>query len=162
ALWHRYLSCGELGLNLVIDYPESMSYVTEQLLADSKKPAEHWLEIAIDNLKQCTPRDCLRIVHPEADIRLCNVADAYDSSRALILDHILPETANDGCFVVMPGRDELLVLPVSADAFQQVHMLNLLAEKNFRTAPYPISDHLFWVHRGEVRVFGINIGDEEV
>src|SRR5262245_48757454 len=26
ALWHQNLDCGELGLNLVIDYPESMAY----------------------------------------------------------------------------------------------------------------------------------------
>jgi hypothetical protein len=134
-----------------------MCYVTEKLLGDSGRPGEEWLEQAIRNLHDRTPENPLRIIHEQSGMLLCAVADAYDSSRALLLDVLLPELDSLGCFVALPGRDELLVLPVTPTAFPHVHLLKVLAEKNFKTAPYPISDEVYWVCGGTWRRFPIAI-----
>jgi hypothetical protein len=47
--------------------------------------------------------------------------------------------------VALPGRDSLFVLPVNALGVAHIHVLKVLAEKNYKTAPYPISDEVFWI-----------------
>jgi hypothetical protein len=160
-LWSQPVAGTRLGINLVIDYPNSMSYVTEEMVNAAGRPGAEWVERAVDNLAGRTPPDCLEVIHEESGIRLCNVADAYDSSRALLLDRLLPE-AGDGVFTVLPGRDELLVLPVTAEAFTHLHLLKLLALKNFKSTPYPISDEVFWIHRGAWHLFPIDVRSKEV
>ena len=59
---------------------------------------------------------------------LCSVGDAYDSSRALLLGALLPETAALGCFVTLASRDELMVLPVSTEALEQYRKLAKIEE----------------------------------
>jgi hypothetical protein len=161
-VWAQALDGTGLWLNLVIDYPNRMCYVTEQLVADSGRPGSRWLEVALGQLAARTPPDGFQVVDEESGLRICNVADAYDSSRALILDRILPEPAPDGCFVALPGRDSLFVLPVNAKALGQVHLLKLLAEKNFQSAPYPISNEVFWVRGGTWHPFPILVKGEEI
>jgi len=161
-VWDRPLDATGLCINLVIDFANRMFYVTEKLVADSDRPGEEWLERAVANLLQRSPADCFQPIHEESDMLLCSVGDAYDSSRALLLGALLPETAALGCFVTLASRDELMVLPVSTEAQEQVHMLRVLAEKTFPTAPYPISAEVFWVHEGIWRLFPIEIKGQEV
>jgi hypothetical protein len=161
-VWSRNLEGTSLGINLVIDQPDTMVYVTEEMVAESGRPGEDWYQRALANLRERTPADCLEIVHEESGLRLCNVGDAYDSSRALILDHLLPDAQEMGAFAAVPSRDELLVLPVSMASLPQVHLLKMLAAKSFSKAPYAITDEVFWVHGGSWRVFPIDIRKEEV
>jgi hypothetical protein len=160
-VWSQSLVEGGLCLNLVVDYPNRMCYVTEQLVNSSGQTGGNWMERALANLRARTPADCLGVVDEESGMRLCAVGDAYDSSRALILDTLLPDTAADGCFVAVPGRDQLLVLPVSSQGIGFIHLLKVLAGKNFQSAPYPISDDVFWVRAGVWRVFGIDISGQQ-
>jgi hypothetical protein len=148
---------GNLYANLVIDYPDRMCYVTEELVQASGKAGTEWLNNALGNLRQRTQGDCLQLLDADSGIRLCSVGDSYDSSRALLLDTLLPNSTADGCFVAVPGRDQLLVLPVSAEALACVHLMRTLAEKNHQTAPYPISGEIFWVQGGNWRVFPIEV-----
>src|SRR6266566_3496770 len=113
-VWSQPLAGTDLCINLVIDFPNRMFYVTEKLVEDSGKPGEEWLERALANLRARTPADCFEGIHEESDMRLCNVGDAYDSSRALLLSTLLPDAQTLGCFVTLPSRDELIVLPISA------------------------------------------------
>jgi hypothetical protein len=161
GVWEQTLSESGLSLNLVVDYADRMCYVTEQLLTDSGRPGSEWLQRAMANLQAKTPADCLELVDEESGIRLCALGDAYDSSRALLLDLLLPEYVTDGFFAAIPGRDQLLVLPVALSALSFVPLLKMLAEKNFKSAPYPISDALYWIRAGVWRRFLVQVKDAE-
>ena len=160
-VWSQSLTA-TLSVNLVVDYPQSMYYVTAQMVEESTRPGVEWLERAVANLKAQTPADCFQVIHEPSGMRQCIVGDAYDSSRALLLDSLLPETSADGYLVAVPGRDELLVLPVTTAALPYVPLLKSVAEQSFRTAPYAISDEVFWIHAGQWRVFPIELHGEQV
>jgi hypothetical protein len=162
SVWARPIAGTDLVLNLVIDYPNRMCYVTEKAIAESGHPGEHWLAKAEANLLACTPADCLMTVHEESGMRICMMGDSYDSSRVLLLDHLLPESRAGGNLVVLPGRDELLVLPVTHQAMPHVRAMKLMAQKNFTTAPYPISDQVYWIHEGVWRPLPVEIKPDEV
>jgi hypothetical protein len=161
-VWWRPLDGTDLGLNLVIDQPDTMVYVTEEMVTASGKPGDEWLGHAQANLRARTPPDCLEVIHEESGLRLCSVGDAYDSSRAVLLEELLPEASAAGLLTAIPSRDELLVLPVAVQALPHVHLLKLLAEKNFQKAPYAISDQVYWVRTGVWRTFSIEIRKDEV
>jgi hypothetical protein len=161
-VWSQPLEGTDLWINLVVDYPNRMCYVTEELVRNSGQPGSRWLEAALANLQARTPADGFQVIDEDTGLRICCVADAYDSSRALLLDRLLPEAAADGCFVSLPGRDSLFVLPVGAKALGQVHLLKVLADKNYQSAPYPISDEVYWVRAGVWRRFPIRIKGEEI
>jgi hypothetical protein len=161
-IWSQPLPGTDLQISRVIDQPETMSYVTEQMVADSGRPGSDWLEQALDNLEARTPEDCFERVHEESGMLLCSIGDAYDSSRALLLDVLLPEDRAAGVLAAIPSRDELLVLPVDGKALPHLHLLKVLAEKSYQNAPYPISDDVFWIHDGIWHLFPIEIRSDKV
>jgi hypothetical protein len=161
-VWFHPLVSGQLGASLVIDYPQSMAYVTEEMVAESGQPGEDWLQQAVANLIEKTPADCLRVLDEESGLRSCSVGDAYDSSRALVLDNLLPEAADDGFFAAIPSRDELLVMPVSAHSLTHVPLLKHLAEKQFQSAPYAITDEIYWIHHGRWYLFQVALSKDRV
>lgn len=160
--WAQPLAGTGLFINLVIDYPDRLCYVTESMMAASGSSPQVWLQRALENLHARTPADCLPIVHPETGIRLCALGDSYDSSRALLLDRLMPEVGPDGLFVALPVRDQLLALTVSREALGHVHLLRGYAQKSYRTLPYPISDQVFWVREGEWHLFAITLQPDQV
>ncbi len=147
-VWCQAVVGQHLVASLVVDYPNSMMYVTEKMVADSGKPGEYWFEQAMENLRELTPEHCLELAHEASGLLQCEVRDAYDSSRALMLDDLLPGYEEHGFFVAIPGRDHLLILPVSARAVGFLPWLRVLAERNHRNYPYPISPEVFWVRQG--------------
>jgi hypothetical protein len=161
-IWAQQLEGTPLSINLVIDHLETMSYVTEEMVANSGRSGDEWLECALANLRKRTPEGCFASIHEDSGMLLCSVADAYDSSRALLLDTLLPETNEFGCLVAIPSRDELLLLPLTRQAIPYLHLMKVLAEKNFKVAPYAISDEVFWVHRGVWRAFSIEVRNQEL
>jgi hypothetical protein len=161
-VWSQALAGAVLSVNLVVDYPQSMSYVTTDMVEESGRPGEEWLARAVANLRAQTPADCLQVIDEESGIRQCGVGDAYDSSRAFLLDGLLPEASGEGYLVALPGRDELLVLPVTGASLAYAPRLKYVAEQSFRTAPYAISDELFWVHEGQWRLFPIEVRGDQV
>jgi hypothetical protein len=161
-IWSEPLGDTGLDVILVVDYPRSMFYVTSKMVADSASPGSHWRERAQANLLARTPADCFAVIHEGSGLRQCGVSDAYDSSRALLLDQVLPETAGEGYFAALPGRDELLVLPVTAAGLAHVPLLKAMAEKNYKTAPYPISEEVFWIQGSIWRRFAVSIRGEQV
>lgn len=161
-VWNQPILGTDLVVNLVVDYPDRMCYVSEGLMASATRPANDWVETACANLRRQTPTDCFQLVDAETGIYLCCVGDAYDSSRALLLDAVMPVPVDDGCLIVMPGRDELVALPVTREALSRIHLLKLLAEKKYRTTPYPITDDVFWVCDGIWHSFTIDITGNDV
>jgi hypothetical protein len=144
-VWSQALEGTDLSINLVIDYPNRMAYVTEKLVQDSGQPGGHWLDVALKNLQERTPPERFEVIEAESGLRISTVADSYDSSRALILDRLMPEMRAAGWFAALPGRDSLFVLPVTVGGASQVHLLKVLAEKKFKSEPYPISAEVFWI-----------------
>jgi hypothetical protein len=159
-IWSRRIAGSQIVATLVIDYPSSMSYVTEQMIADSGQEGEYWLHRALENLRNQTPADCLTEVHSESGLLQSEVGDAYDSSRALLLEHLLPDRADDGCFVAVPGRDHLLVLPVRAQSLSFLPWLRSIAMRTHRNLPYPISAEIFWVRKDAWHHFAIELEGE--
>jgi hypothetical protein len=147
-LWTHPLVGTDLVINLVIDYPNRMVYVTEELISKSGQPGKEWLDRAIANLRKRTEADAFEVIEQESGLITCLTGDAYDSSRAVLLDGVFPDNAPDGFFVGLPCRDQLLVLPVTGPALAFVHLLKFLIDKNYKTMPYPISNQVFWL-RGE-------------
>jgi hypothetical protein len=160
-VWSLPLGNTKLFVNLVIDFPNRMSYVTEELIQNSDWPAEHWLEMGLENLHQRTPADWFLLGDKDSGILVSKVADAYDSSRALILDRLLPEPSPFGYFVAVPGRDELVLLPITRKSFPFAHLLKAWAEKRFDHAPYAISNQVFWIYQGTWHLFPIEIGSRQ-
>lgn len=161
-IWSQPLDGTDLVINLVIDYPDRMCYVGERMVAESGRDAAHWLALASDNLVARTPEDCFVVIDEESGMRMSAAADAYDSSRALVLDRLLPEYRESGSLVVLPGRDEMLVLPITSHATPHFHQMKLLAAKNFQSAPYPITDEVYWVHQGVWRVLRVEVKPPDI
>jgi hypothetical protein len=146
---------------LVVDHPDSMSYVTRRMVEESGEPGEHWLEVALENLRGQTNPEMLEPIDADTGILLCCTGDAYDAPRALVLDSLLPE-APFGALVGVPNRDRLLVLPLQPSALAKLHFVKLVAQQSYRQAPYPISNEVFWVRDGRwlripVEIRGTNI-----
>ena len=160
--WSRPLDETDLVLNLVIDFPERMAYVTEDMVTESNRPASEWVQTALKQLQQQTPTDWCEVIDDETGIAMVAVGDSYDASRALILDRLLPETAESGCWVLPLGRDALFFLPVKTEAIPHVHLLKLMGQEHFEETPYPISNEVFWVHRGRFLHFPIVFDGENV
>jgi hypothetical protein len=134
--WTQALGGTGLCVNLVIDFPERMAYVNEDTVAQSEQSGADWLEKALANLQARTPADWLHTIDEETGVSMAQVGDCYDAARALLLDVLLPESAEFGCWVGPLGRDRLFVLPASISTMRHVHLLKGLAERNYRTTPY--------------------------
>jgi hypothetical protein len=160
-LWSKPLGDTGLVVNLVIDFPETMAYVNDESVEESGRPGEEWLERALANLRARSPAGCLQQVSEETGIHACTVGDSYDSSRALLLDTLLPD-APAGHLVALPHRDCLIVLPVAMQAVPHMHIMKGLAQDNYKNAPYSISDEVFWVHRGAWHLFPIEFSAKQV
>jgi hypothetical protein len=161
-VWSQPLADTGLSIHLVIDNPETMAYVTEEMVAGSGKPGEEWLQRGLVNLRERTPAGCLETLDTDTGIRLCSVGDAYDAARALLVPELAPDAVEFGLFVSVPTRDVLLALPVTAHALGCVHFLKVLAEKHYKNDPYSISNQVYWVHGGTWHGFPIELRGNEV
>jgi hypothetical protein len=155
--WQQTLDGTDLAVNLVVDYPSRMVYITKEQVEKSGKPGEHWLKQAVANLLERTPEECLEVIDDESGILLGNANDAYDAARALLLEDLMPEAKADGYFVGLPSRDQLFVLPVVKEAVVYLYLMKGIVDKEFKTAPYPISGELYWVRGGSWHPFPVEV-----
>lgn len=160
--WHRQLGKTGLIVNMVIDHPKYMAYVTTALVEQSGRGEDEWLQAAKANLLAKTPEDYLEPINDEIDIRIGCHGDAYDAARALILDELMPDRTEYGFFVAVPTRDLLVVQPVTNDSLVHVHALKRFASDHHASKPYPISDEVYWVRRGEWFPFPIVITNDSI
>jgi hypothetical protein len=150
-----------LEINLVVDFPHGMVYVTEPMLARSRKRGEDLLDVGLENLRAATPPDYFERASDELDVYIGHLGDGYDAARALLIEELMPD-APAGFWVAIPSREELAVWPVSFPALGRVHALKMYAEENFHKHAYAVSAAVFWVWRGTWYEFGIALGDEVV
>lgn len=142
--WSKRLPGTDLILNLVIDFPNFMTYVTPEQIENSQETPGDWLDQSIENLKDRTPVDWLEPLHAESGILVGHLNDSYDAARALILSDIV-DTPPGGWLIAIPTRDWLFCRPATADGMAYFHLLKVLAEKNYQSEPYPVSDQVFWI-----------------
>jgi len=150
-----------LEINLVVDFPNTMAYVTEAMLKKSRKRGEDLLDVALENLRAATPDDYFERASDELDIYIGHSGDGYDAARALLVEELMPESPA-GFWVAIPSREELAVWPVSFPALGRVHVLKMFAQENHREHAYPVSDEVFWVWHGTWYRFGIELKGEEL
>jgi hypothetical protein len=150
-----------LEINLVVDCPHGMVYVTGPMLARSRKKGEDLLDVALENLRAATPGDYFERASDELDIYIGHAGDGYDAARALLVEELMPDSPA-GFWVTIPCREELAVWPVSFPALGRVHVLKMFADENYREHAYPVSDDVFWVWRGVWYRFGIELDGEEL
>jgi hypothetical protein len=162
GVWSRVLVDEHLAALLVIDYPSSMSYVSEKMIASSGHDSAYWYERALANLHGKSGAACFAPVHDDSGLLQAQVADAYDSSRALLLDLLQPGHDENGFYVIVPSRDHCFVLPVTPETLMLAPWLRTIATKMCKDMPYPISPELFWVRGGFWHHFAIEHTGEDV
>jgi|GEM_PF-2616758 len=147
-----------LYLTLVIDLPETMAFVSSEMLDESGQSAEEWMAIAVNNLQERTPADWYEVIHQESGICRAVVQDSYDAPRMLLLDELLPDEAPMGWFVAPVARDTVYFVPASPE-FANRYLLALreIAKEEFPEADHALSDELFWVHEGAWYHFPIDM-----
>ena len=159
--WGIPLAGTDLEINLVIDFPNTMAYVTDDMLEKTGKAGEDLLALALSNLRAQTPPDFFDKVSEELNIYVGHSGDGYDAARALLIDDLLPDSPA-GFWVVIPSREELAVWPVSFAALAKIHVIKMFAQDNYRDHAYPVTDEVFWVWQGMWYPFGITIDDKNV
>jgi hypothetical protein len=159
--WGMPLPGTDLEINLVIDFPNTMAYVTDDMLAKTGLPGEDLLDVALANLRADTPDDFFEQVSEELDIYVGHTGDGYDAARALLIEDLLPESPA-GFWVAVPSREELAVWPVSFAALAKIHVIKMFAADNYRDHAYPVTDDVFWLWQGTWYPFGIKIDEKNV
>ena len=71
-----------LEITLVIDFPQTMAFITDDMLKKSRKKGEDLLDFALENLRAATPGDYFERASDELDIYLGHAGDGYDAARA--------------------------------------------------------------------------------
>ena len=150
-----------LEITLVIDFPQTMAFVTDEMLRKSRKKGEDLLDTALENLRAATPGDYFERASDELDIYLGHLGDAYDATRALLVEELMPD-APAGYWIAIPSREELAVWPVSFTVLGRIHVLKMFADENYREHAYPVSDEIFWVWRGTWYRFGITLKENDL
>ncbi len=157
--WSRPIPGTGLDISLVIDFPNTMAYVTTDMLRTTPRTGDELLAVALENLRQSTPGDVLEPVSEEIDIHIGHTGDGYDAARALLVEELMPGCPH-GCWVALPSRDELVVWPVSGPALAKIHVIKMFAAENFAKHAYPVTDEVFWVRGGAWHRFGIRMEDD--
>jgi hypothetical protein len=148
-LWSMPFQDTGLICVLVVDSPEAVHYVTVDLVAESGRSGEEWLDLALDNLRAITSADQIVEVE-EGPLYAVGTADSYDAARGMILEEIVPEADPHGYIVSVPNRDRFFFYPV-ADQPLDRRFASLLIQtmKEHQQGAYAICDRAYWVHEGE-------------
>ena len=138
-----------LGVNLVVGLP------AEHVLRDGADgrgagPVRRRVAGAgrSANLQAQTPADCLQVIHEESGLRQCPSATPTTRAGAAAR-RPAPRDARRGLSRGHAGPRRTARLPVTGRAVGYVPLLKSVAEQSFRTAPYAISDEVFWVDEGQ-------------
>jgi hypothetical protein len=159
--WGIPLSGTGLEINLVIDYPHTMAYVTDEMLQKTGKAGEDLLDLALANLKADTPADFFERVSEGLDIHVGHCGDGYDAARALLVEDLLPESPL-GFWVAIPSREEVVAWPVSLAALERIDVLKLFAQGSYQDHAYPVADEVFWLWNGMWYPFGVRVDGDGV
>jgi hypothetical protein len=138
-----------LNLMLVIDLPQTMGLVSLDMVSESARPAEEWLQVAKRNLLARTPDEWF-VVEEETGVCCTCVNDSYDAPRVLLFDELLPGKADRGWFVAPMTREDAYFAPATPEtAGRPVLRMKELAESKFTRSENPLCKEVFWVYQGK-------------
>jgi len=160
--WSKPLPGTQLHLNLVIDFPHTMAYLTKDKMEKSETPPGDWVDQAIENLRSRTEEGWLDLIREDEGLYCVHTSDSYDASRALILCEM---TGNDpaGWLIAIPARDWMFAMKANMQSVPHIHMLKHLASMYHQKQPYPISSEVFWLQPQKPwELFKIEITNEAV
>jgi hypothetical protein len=157
-IWQHSIPGTPLNVHLVLDVEQHIILVPVEAIDKSGTPGEKWLEIALANLRILTPVENFELAHEDSGLLQCAITDNYDCSRALIVESLLPASPF-GYLVAVPGRNELLVLPITPEGLNFLPTFKKVIENNHQSDPAPISDEIFWVKDGTWRVMPMKVNE---
>jgi hypothetical protein len=137
ALVHRPLG-DDLAVCYVIDDPSCMVFVCQAHLRQWRKAEEDVWQIALRNLQR---RARVPLPGGEGPV-LVRTGDGYDAARLLLLG-----VEAEGLLVAVPDRDVLWLAPEGEVELEELCARNAVWN---RTAPHPVSPHLYRVRGGEL------------
>jgi hypothetical protein len=76
TVWSQAIAGTNLWINLVVDYPNRMAYVTERLVQSSSQAGGRWLDVALKNLEARTSAESFEVVDEESGMRLVPGAES--------------------------------------------------------------------------------------
>ena len=129
------------------------------MVEKSGQSGDEWLKRALANLRARTPDGFFDKILPAENLWMGHINDSYDAGRALLLDELMAEDTDAGCFVGVPTRDCVFVLPVNPESVPRLHVFKGLTTQTYETKPYPISDDVFWVRHGEWHRVFVELSD---
>jgi hypothetical protein len=132
-----------LAVVLVYDLPDSMAFVTRELLETWDIGFDDVLELAIENLA-AKPLQLLR--HPEVEVYIMAAHDGYDATRLLLSDR-LSQVSVEGDMVIMPIRRDLAVITGTDDTEGLQGMLKIAAAGGQES--YPVAMLAFRLDDGD-------------
>jgi len=163
SVWGRPLPETDLAVMLVLEEGPGLRFVRTDMVEASGRSGDDWVAVGLENLRRKTPAGSLRVVEPTTGLLACCVGDDHDGSRALLLPELLPEPAPHGVLASLPHRGVLLVLPLRRPVQQRgLALLQGFTQSQHAEASHPLSPHVFWVHEGIWRPFGIQLGEDGV
>jgi hypothetical protein len=136
-------------ITLGIDLPDSIAYATSAMVEESGRPGSEWLARGLTNLQEMTPARWCRVNHEPSGARVSDLHDNYDASRALILDRLLPGSAERGWFVGIVNRDRVHFMPATeaTTARYLVSFAEKVAKEYAETVAYTLSPEVYWVYQ---------------
>lgn len=138
----------------VVDQPTSISYMTASSLSGMGVTFHQLSDLALENLDRRTGEDRFIVSDTEdGSIAMAHTNDGYDAARLLsptlllTLSRVL-DTAT--VVVAIPRRDLMLAVPAGEP--ELIARIRSQARAEFDAGPYAITQNLFFVDRGGVRL----------
>lgn len=148
---------GHLSAYIVIDYPETVSYVVQHDLDTWGTTFEAIYPIALENLrKRTSPKKVVRPIKQLPTMKIYNAMDAFDAARALLLQDLLTPWPKYGAIFAVPTRDNLMFAPVEGmDTMKALDGMITITARFLENPSNPISDQVFWFDGKTFDVIGI-------
>lgn len=126
--------CDALLVLVALDSPNSFSYVDAGRLTEWGLPFDQALNIAVDNLRACSPCQFERMPGGFHKSAYC---DGYDASR-ILLPHLLSQLELQGAPVAVAMTRDILLVTGSED-YPALHAMAAFVDSAMGTATRPIA-----------------------
>jgi len=113
TICYKKLDAIGLVVVYVIDSPNSVIYVTTQILEDINLKEEDLYGIALANLDKNFPQEVVRMTLEKNKMNIISFSDTYDAARLLLLPKYIPEGSQ--LIAQIPDRDMLILIPYKED-----------------------------------------------
>jgi uncharacterized protein YtpQ (UPF0354 family) len=110
---NRPFACTDLLIVYVLDYQQSVVYISAKQLMQMGIHEDQLYEIAIANIEKTFPAQAIKNVLEKQTLSAIKMMDSYDAARILALPKFLPEGVE--VVALIPDKDILAVTTVPVD-----------------------------------------------